>query len=329
MACAILCIYSDIPCKEDPMEREIQVRKRRFAAFWMTVLLVCGLGLPMIVHAADYTFESDHSGTVVQPGQKIAVTGGDSYTVTYQILEETFATETVAAGAEHQVLDISEDQIPAGKEFSGWTVSYVYLSGGMTGSVTLTANLTDRVYTITLKDGDATLGTIRGTAGTVLTEPSVPTKEGYTFAGWNPALPETMPAEDLTVKAVWDPNSYNITYVLDGGTNGANNPGSYVYGTGVVSFADASKDGYTFAGWFSDGGFATQVTTIAPTHTGDITLYAKFEEQSRVIEAGTHTLTAGVPYQLGSSVTRVSGDSSTYVGGSTFYVPADGTYTFS
>lgn len=309
------------------MEKEIKVRKKRFAAFWMAALLVCGLGLPMIVHAADYTFESDHRGTVVKPGQKIAVTGGEGYTVTYQIQETEFATVDVAADAEHTVLEIDETKIPEGKAFSDWTVSNVWLSGGMTGTVILTANLLD-IYTITLKDGDTTLGTIEGTAGTAITAPSDPTKEGYTFSKWDPALPETMPEGGMTVTATWNPN-YSISYVLNGGTNAETNPGFYVYGTGVESFGDASRDGYTFAGWYSDGDFNTGIESIGTTHTGDITLYAKFVALPSVIEAGTHSLTAGVQYQLGSTVTQVSGDSSTYMGGSIFYVNADGSYTFS
>ena len=44
-----------------------------------------------------------------------------------------------------------------------------------------------------------------------------PTKVGHTFAGWSPVLPETMPAEDLTVKATWTVNSYDITYDFAGG----------------------------------------------------------------------------------------------------------------
>ena len=314
------------------MEREIKVRKKRFTAFWTVVLLVCSLVVPMMANAADYTFESDHSGTVLQPGQTIAVTGSEDYTVTYKITaddESAFAESTVAAGEEHQVLSISTDQLPAGKTFSGWKVSYVWLSGGMPGSVDLIAQLEDQIYTITLKDGETTLDTIQGTAGTAVSAPSDPTKNGYTFAGWNPALPDTMPAEDTTVTATWTPNRYSITYDLNGGINADSNPDTYVYGTGVASFEDASKDGWIFVGWYSDSACSVKVESIGTTQMEDITLYAKFEEQSRVIEAGTHSLTAGVQYQLGSSVTKVSGDSSTYVGGSFFYVPSTGTYTFS
>lgn len=47
----------------------------------------------------------------------------------------------------------------------------------------------------------------------------------------------------------YDPIDYTITYVLDGGTNSENNPSTYtvLYG---VTFADPTKEGYTFEGWY-------------------------------------------------------------------------------
>ncbi|MBE5940116.1 MAG: hypothetical protein E7266_06940 [Lachnospiraceae bacterium] len=93
---------------------------------------------------------------------------------------------------------------------------------------------------------------------------------------------------------------YDITYELDGGTNGTNNPDTYVEGTGVTTLADASKEGYTFEGWYTADTFAddTKVTSIAATLTGDITLYAKFTEiqtteqtEPTVTETGDNAMT--------------------------------------
>ena len=71
----------------------------------------------------------------------------------------------------------------------------------------------------------------------------------------------------------------NITYELDGGTNSASNPDTYLEGKEVVDLATPSKEGYTFAGWYTDATFAAdkKVTSIDVDQTGDITLYAKFE----------------------------------------------------
>ena len=42
-------------------------------------------------------------------------------------------------------------------------------------------------------------------------------KEGYTFKGWSPAIPTTMPAQDLVLTPVWSINQYDISFDLDGG----------------------------------------------------------------------------------------------------------------
>ena len=42
-----------------------------------------------------------------------------------------------------------------------------------------------------------------------------PMKEGYTFSGWS-EIPETMPAQDVTVTGSFTINKYKLTYMVDG-----------------------------------------------------------------------------------------------------------------
>ena len=67
---------------------------------------------------------------------------------------------------------------------------------------------------------------------TAVTAPADPTRVGYTFAGWSPALPGTMPAGDMTVVAQWTMNSSSssITLVPDYCPDGDFSP-SYYDGT--------------------------------------------------------------------------------------------------
>lgn len=71
---------------------------------------------------------------------------------------------------------------------------------------------------------------------------------------------------------------YSITYNLDGGTNHSENPAFY-NDAQAVTFKDPSKPGYIFKGWYKDSGFTEQVSSIEIGTTGDIILYAKWEEE--------------------------------------------------
>lgn len=59
-------------------------------------------------------------------------------------------------------------------------------------------------YTITFDTaGGSEIAPITQDYGTAITSPADPTREGYTFTGWDTEIPTTMPAENITLKARW------------------------------------------------------------------------------------------------------------------------------
>jgi uncharacterized repeat protein (TIGR02543 family) len=70
--------------------------------------------------------------------------------------------------------------------------------------------------------------------------------------------------------------TWAIAYVLNGGTNGAGNPATYTAADLPLSLGAPSKASSTFAGWYTDAGFSTEVNQIPAGVEGDVTVYAKF-----------------------------------------------------
>ena len=71
--------------------------------------------------------------------------------------------------------------------------------------------------------------------------------------------------------------TFNVTYILDGGTNSSDNPTTFT-NKDSITLKNASKDGYEFKGWYTEATFTNKITKLDSSITSDITLYAKFEE---------------------------------------------------
>ena len=81
--------------------------------------------------------------------------------------------------------------------------------------------------------------------GTILSAPSV-TRTGYTFAGWSPSVPSTVPASNVTYTAQWKINQYNVTFDANGGVGGTS--GKQNFGSVIVA-PIVSRTGYALTGW--------------------------------------------------------------------------------
>ncbi|UKK47742.1 leucine-rich repeat protein [Prevotella sp. E9-3] len=126
-----------------------------------------------------------------------------------------------------------------GHTFKGWKLNgegdammEVTIAQGSTGHLAYTATWQVNKYTITFdSNGGSAVDPITQDYGTTVTAPDDPTKPGCNFAGWTPELPETMPAENMTVTATWTELTYTVS-ITGGGVSADNmNP---KYGDDVV-----------------------------------------------------------------------------------------------
>ena len=297
------------------MKNEIAKRKKRFLAISIILtLLLCNL-TPFTVFAETYTDFQLTSTPMYEPDKQNLVNAGDilqlfggknpqtyngNYAIQYLDTNESPLYLELAPEAnghneadwyyETQVLDYSSaggTAIPA-EQFKCWQVTYLYVSAGWSGEITLKAiPYSASAITYELDGGVNSPANpsvyYEGKADIPLENA---TKSGYSFDGWytDAAFSTQVTAisaeqtGNITLYAKFTPNPVvsSITYVLDGGSNGEGNPDSYTEGSGVPSFSDASKTGYSFDGWFSDSTFTNKVTSISPEQTGNVTLYAKF-----------------------------------------------------
>ena len=90
-----------------------------------------------------------------------------------------------------------------------------------------------------------------------------PSKEGYTFSGWN-NLPSVMPGQDVIVTGSFAINKYKLTYMLD-----SEDYKTYEveYGSTITPELAPTKEGYTFSGW-------SEIPTTMPAK--DVTITGSF-----------------------------------------------------
>ena len=191
--------------------------------------------------------------------------------VTYKDGDSEYAKQVLPSGT----LATRPDAPAAtpGYTFGGWNktdgTAWDYASDKVTDNITLYAKWAANTYTITFDTaGGSEIAPITQEYSTVITAPEAPTREGYTFIGWDKEISTTMPAENMTVTAQWEINQYTITFDTAGGSEIA--PITQDYGTAITAPADPTREGYTFMGWDKE------IPTTMPAK--NITITAKWKD---------------------------------------------------
>ena len=195
-----------------------------------------------------YTFKGwDKEIPKTMPAENITVKAQweiNQYTITF----DTNGGSEIAPITQDYGTEITAPDNPTrkGYTFKGWDKEIPETMPAE--NMTITAQWEINQYTITFDtNGGSEIAPITQDYGTEITAPDNPTRKGYTFKGWDKEIPETMPAENITVKAQWKINQYTIAFDTNGGSEIA--PITQDYGTKIIAPADPTRKGYTFKGW--------------------------------------------------------------------------------
>ena len=213
-----------------------------------------------------------------------AETGNKEYWAKWEINQYTITFDTNGGS---EIVPITQDygtEITApdnptrkGYTFKGWDKEIPKTMPAE--NITVKAQWKINQYTIAFDtNGGSEIAPITQDYGTEITAPDNPTRKGYTFKGWDKEIPETMPAENITVKAQWEINQYTIAFDTNGGSEIA--PITQDYGTEITAPADPTRKGYTFKGWDKE------IPETMPA--GNITVKAQWEINQYTITFDTN-----------------------------------------
>lgn len=220
-----------------------------------------------------------------------------SYSISYVLNGGTNGSNPATYSIETLPVNFS-NPTRSGYTFAGWYDNAAFtgnqittLGVGSSGNKTLYAKWTPVTYTISYVLNGGINDNTNPTSYTVLELPlelNVATKSGYLFAGWydNAAFNGTaltiLTAGTTGNKTFYakfvSTSTFNLTYVLNGGTNNAGNPATYSGADLPLTLLAPTKNGYNFVGWYDNVAFTgTAITSLAVGTTGNISLYAKWQ----------------------------------------------------
>jgi len=226
-----------------------------------------------------YTFSGWSEIPATMPAGDVEVTGTftvNSYTITYKVDGEEYATETYAFGAD--VTAIAEPE-KEGYTFSGWSEVPATMPAG---DVEVTGTFTVNSYTITYKVDGEEYATETYAFGADVTAIAEPEKEGYTFSGWS-EVPATMPASDVEVTGTFTKNVYTVNVSANNSEYGTVSPETALVKHGeTITLTATANLGYQFVGWFEDGRNISNEINFSIIITSEKNYIATFEAIDKV-----------------------------------------------
>lgn len=191
---------------------------------------------------------------------EIQITNKHTYQLTATVTPDSAADKSVEWNSDNEaVATVDENGVVTAVSVGTTEITATTEDGGFSASCMVTVS--PREFNVIWNvDGIETTQSVA--EGETITEPDTPEKTGYTFKGWTPSIPDTMPAENLTFRAVWDTNSYNAVFDANGGfwnDGSTEKVYSVEYNTDIYPPRTPERPGYGFTGWSPELGVMDSV----------------------------------------------------------------------
>ena len=156
---------------------------------------------------------------------------------------------------------------------------------------------------------------------TLILTSTIPTRYGYTFKGWatsSSATSATYQAggnytanESVTLYAVWEVNTYTVSFDANGGTDAPNSQKKTHGQNLILTVAIPTRPNHVFLGWATDSTSKSVAYAPGATYTveEDVTLYAVWQEKNYDFSVSDLTVTPDEIEQYGKVTVKFRVDS--------------------
>ena len=197
--------------------------------------------------AEGYTFSGWSAMPETMPARDVTITGSfniNSYKLRY-VVDDTVEYKTFDIKYKEK-LSLLADTVTDGYTFSGWSAIPETMPAQ---DITITGSFNINSYKLRyVVDDTVEYKTFDIKYNEKLSLLADTVAEGYTFSGWS-AIPETMPAQDITITGSFNINSYKLIYIVDDTVE--YKTFDIKYNEKLSLLADTVAEGYTFSGWSS------------------------------------------------------------------------------
>lgn len=208
----------------------------------------------------------------------VQLTVHDSYTIQMKELPTTRTLSDVTfTSSDSERLSVDGTAVTALKPGEVTVTASVEDHKGRTVEAECQITILPKMYTVTFLGFDGQveeISEVEEYEDAVI--PQIELPEGYRLTGWDQDGRSVQ--SNLTIRALYEPVMYQITYETNGGELRTDIPTQYTIESRTIDLPNPlPRDGYRFEGWFDDEACeGTRVTQITGGSTGDRYFYAKW-----------------------------------------------------